>query len=44
VPLIELARRKKLVQEDIHQKVRDQIEVIARMISGLIAGIENRKV
>ena len=44
MPLIELARRKKLVEEDIHRKLRAQIEVIAKMISGLIAGIENRKV
>jgi len=43
VPLIELARRKKLIQEEIHGQLRDQIEVIAKMISGLIAGIENRK-
>lgn len=43
VPLLELARRKQLVQEEPHRQFRDQIEVIAKMISGLIAGIENRR-
>jgi four helix bundle protein len=43
VPLLELARRKQLVQEQPHRQLRDQIEVIAKMISGLIAGLENRK-
>jgi len=44
VPLLELARRKELLEEQLHRELRDQIEVIAKMISGLIAGIENRKV
>ena len=43
VPLIELARRKRLLQDAAHAELRDQIEVIAKMISGLIAGIENRR-
>jgi four helix bundle protein len=43
VPLIEYARRKRLLQDAVHAELRDQIEVIAKMISGLIAGIENRR-
>lgn len=42
VPLLELARRKELVQDRLHRDLRDQIEVIAKMISGLISGIDNR--
>jgi four helix bundle protein len=42
VPLLELARRKGLLDELSHRSLRDQIDVIAKMISGLIAGIENR--
>ena len=43
VPLLELARRKRLVQDQPHAELRDQIEVIAKMISGLISGLDNRK-
>jgi four helix bundle protein len=43
VPLLELARRKELLDNPVHQELRAQIEVIAKMISGLITGIENRK-
>lgn len=43
VPLLELARRKQLVQGQSHGQLREQIEVIAKMISGLISGIENRE-
>jgi four helix bundle protein len=42
VPLLELARRKKLIDEPMHQELRDLLEVIAKMISGLISGIDNR--
>jgi four helix bundle protein len=43
VPLLELARRKGMVSEAADLILRAQIEVIAKMISGLIGGIENRK-
>ncbi len=43
VPLLELAHRKGLLAEASHQSFREQVEVIAKMISGLIAGIENRQ-
>lgn len=42
VPLLEIARRKGFVDEACHQAVRQQIEVIAKMISGLINGLEGR--
>lgn len=44
VPLLELARRKGLANDQTHAQLRHQIEVIAKMISGLIAGIANRAV
>lgn len=44
VPLLELARRKALLQEQFHRDLRDQIEIIAKMISGLINGMEKRQV
>ena len=44
IPLLELARRKKLINESIISDLRNQLEIIAKMISGLINGLENRKV
>ena len=44
VPLLELARRKGLLQEQLHRDLRDQIEIIAKMISGLIKGMDKRQV
>ncbi len=43
VPLIELARRRGLMQETTYKNLRNQLETIAKMISGLIAGLENRE-
>jgi four helix bundle protein len=42
VPLLELARRRALVGVADHAALREQLEVIAKMISGLIAGLDNR--
>lgn len=42
VPLLELAQRKGLRPEALHQMFREQLEVVVKMISGLISGIENR--
>ena len=42
VPLLELARRRQLVTEAAHQDLKDQLEEISRMLSGLINGLENR--
>jgi four helix bundle protein len=43
IPLLEIARRKGLIEESVVSGFRDQLEVIAKMISGLIKGLENRK-
>lgn len=44
VPLLELARRRRLLDEEIHSHLKERLEEIARMLSGLINGLENRKV
>jgi four helix bundle protein len=44
VPLLELTRRKGFIDEPRHVVLRGQIEVIAKMISGLINGLANRQV
>jgi len=43
VPLLELARRRNLIDDDVHREMKDRLEEIARMLSGLINGLENRK-
>jgi four helix bundle protein len=43
VPLLELARRRGLVKEPASIALKERLEVIARMISGLINGLENRE-
>lgn len=42
VPLLEIARRKGLIVDEDHGAMRDDLEVIAKMISGLIKGIDKR--
>ena len=42
VPLLELARRRGLVPDETCAEFRGQLDVIAKMISGLIAGLEKR--
>lgn len=44
VPLLEIARRRGLVQEPVALALREQLEVIARMLSGLINGLDKRDV
>lgn len=44
VPLLELALRRKLLNEQDHLVLKDSLEEIARMLSGLINGLENREV
>jgi hypothetical protein len=34
--------RRKLISEATHFKLKDQLEEIARMLTGLIKGLENR--
>ena len=43
VPLLELARRHGIIPSDDHDATRRELEEIARMISGLIKGLDNRK-
>ena len=40
VPLLELARRRKLLDEARHTSMRDDLETIAKMLSGLISGLQ----
>ena len=44
VPLLELAKRRDLIQEDNHTALRQDLETIAKMISGLINGLDKRKI
>ncbi len=43
VPLLELAARQGLVKPERHAQLKADLTEIARMLSGLINGIENRK-
>ena len=43
VPLLELTKRQKLLEPAKHQQMKADLEEIARMLSGLINGLENRK-
>lgn len=42
VPLLELAARQEIFSQDSHTKLKDELEEIARMLSGLISGMEKR--
>jgi four helix bundle protein len=42
VPLVEIARRRGLIQEPVALALRERLEVIAKMISGLINGLDKR--
>ncbi len=44
VPLLELARRRRLLTPEEHMSLKDGLEEIARMLSGLIKGLDNREV
>jgi four helix bundle protein len=39
VPLLEIAKRKNLIPEQEHLKIKEELEVIAKMISGLVNSI-----
>jgi four helix bundle protein len=43
VPLLELARRRTLLSDAEHRDLSSRLEEIARMLAGLIAGLERRK-
>ena len=42
VPLLELAVRRKFIKPDDHQRLRNDLEESAKMISGLIKGMDRR--
>ena len=44
VPLLELARRRELIDTEAHAGLCDQLEEIAKMLSGLIRGCEERRI
>jgi len=43
VPLIEITKRRGLINDAGYESFKDDLEVISKMLSGLIRGIENRK-
>ena len=43
VPLLELTLRRGQIEHAVHQALKSDLEEIARMLSGLIKGLENRK-
>ena len=43
VPLLELAARQKLLAADRHRQLKADLEETARMLSGLISGLDKRK-
>lgn len=43
IPLLEIAKRKQLISEVKLSALFDQLEVISKMLSGLINGLERRK-
>ena len=42
VPLLEVARRRGLLNDPRHNTLKENLEEIARMLSGLIKGLDNR--
>ena len=43
VPLLEVARRRGFITDTHHTELRTELEVIAKMLSGLINGLDKRK-
>ena len=43
VPLLELAHRQELLPDGQHLQMKQDLEEIARMLSGLIKGVDNRQ-
>lgn len=43
VPLLELAARRSLITQERHAMLRSKLEEIAKMLSGLIAGMDKRR-
>ncbi len=43
VPLMELAKRQGLLKPELHERLKADLEEIARMLSGLINGLDKRE-
>ena len=43
VPLLELGRRRRLLDDAMHGTLKDELEEVARMLSGLITGLDKRQ-
>ncbi|MFH1371477.1 MAG: four helix bundle protein [Planctomycetota bacterium] len=43
VPLLELCLRRGFIKEEVNNRFRNELEVLAKMISGLIKGLDNRE-
>jgi hypothetical protein len=41
--LLELSLRRELIEPAVHQALKADLEEIAKMLSGLIKGLDNRK-
>ncbi len=44
VPMLELARRRRSITDEDHVSLKERLEEIARMLFGLINGLDNREV
>ena len=44
VPLLELAARREFLNPEVHKTLKNDLEEIPKMISGLISGLKNRKI
>ena len=43
VPLLELCKRQKLIGEDNHLTLKEELEVLAKMLSALIKGTDEKR-
>ena len=42
IPLLKLCLRRGFIKEEVNNSFRNELEIIAKMISGLIKGLDNR--
>ncbi len=42
VPLLEPGRRRRLLDDAAHARLKDDLEEIAKMLSGLLSGLDKR--
>ena len=43
VPLLELCKREKLITEETHAGLKEELEIVSKMLSALIKGVEKRE-